>query len=183
MDDIDKNAIPTPHSKPKLSATFIFLVVAGILLGTIIAYFSINTSRALKRKACRARTSSMGYFASKYVNDHGGYLPPADKWADIISSEYNLDPSLFVCPSAKGDKCTYAININVAGKKLSEIPKDTVLFFEIESGSNIFGGPELLVARHGVTLFDNEACIVFANGHPELVRAEDFDKLRWKIEE
>ena len=177
MQNTVDNTATTPE--PKRSILFKIFAVSGIILGIMALIFLVHCFWAFQRMICQDYAFGIGLTAKVYANDHDGLLPPADKWYEIFLSDYDCDPKMFTCPAASGNECTYAMNINVAGKNINEIPPDTVLFFEIEGGSKLYGGPELLTARHSLGNNINVSSIVFADGHPELVRTERYDTLRW----
>lgn len=82
-----------------------------------------------------------------YAQEHGGKLPPADKWCDVILKE--VGPNFFISPQdpeaqanfEQGEKVSsYAFNAALAGKSLSEIDPNVVLVFECNLGWNGTGG-------------------------------------------
>jgi len=68
----------------------------------------------------------------------------------------------------------FALNSAVSGRKLMDLPSDTVVFFETpNSGWNQSGGPELLAQKSlGVA-------VAFADGRALLVDPEQTDTLQW----
>ncbi|MDC0143546.1 hypothetical protein OAK45_03325 [Verrucomicrobia bacterium] len=84
-----------------------------------------------------------------YAHDHGGKLPPADKWCDAIMREVG-SPIIFVSPSdpeamakfERGEKVSsYAFNTALAGKNIDEVfDGRLVMVFECNLGWNGTGG-------------------------------------------
>ena len=88
-----------------------------------------------------------------YAHDHGGKLPPADKWCDAIMREVG-SPIIFVSPSdpeamakfERGEKVSsYAFNTALAGKNIDDIfggrfGGRLVMVFECNLGWNGTGG-------------------------------------------
>jgi prepilin-type processing-associated H-X9-DG protein len=101
----------------------------------------------------------------------------------VLIKDYNIAPKQFCCPSSdtKKGQSSYAINVNIAGKKISEVrfPYDTVLLFETKSGVNPAGGPEILNADNHR---GNGCNVLFAGGQVKFIKYEEFDKLRWNPE-
>jgi hypothetical protein len=92
---------------------------------------------------------SINKYLLSYAQDHGGKLPPADKWCDAIMREMQ-NPILFVSPQdpeamakfERGEKvCSYAFNAALAGKNIDEIfDGRLVMVFECNLGWNGTGG-------------------------------------------
>lgn len=186
MQNKEDGATATSGLKPKGSIPFKILKISGITLGILCLLLFIQFRKYIpigEGQVCLSRIHSVGQTALLYVEDHDGKLPPTDKWQEIFISKYNCDPKTMACPSASRNESTYAININIAGKNLNEIPEDTVMFFEIEGGDIISGGRELFAKKHSSKKHHSGYTIVYANGYTEFVFEENFDKLRWKPEQ
>ena len=167
--------------------------VAGIAIPSIGAIFILPMMLAImmpalgkvkvlsQRIVCGTNLSAIGQAIMVYTEKHNDMYPPADSWCDVLIKDYNITPKQFCCPSgeAKEGQSSYAININVAGKKASDVPPDTVLLFETPPGVNPAGGQELLSAAN----HQNDGCnIVFADGHAKFIKSKDFGSLRWTPE-
>jgi len=92
----------------------------------------------------------------------------ATDWCDTLKN------SGVEWPNVRRDT-VFAFNAAVTGRKLTDIPSDTVVFFEtITHGWNQSGGAELLASKSmGVA-------VAFADGRALLVDPAESDKLRWK---
>jgi prepilin-type processing-associated H-X9-DG protein len=111
-----------------------------------------------------------------YSGDNNDHFPPAAKWCDSIKSEVGSD-RVYKCPAAdNNERCNYAYNSRLDGMEEKNIDPDTVLFFEIEGGWNVSGGPELLISR---SRHRNIFVVAFADGHVEQMTAARLAKLRW----
>ena len=98
---------------------------------------------------CGTNVSSLGKAMQIYANDYDDQYPTADKWCDLLIAYLEVSPKQFVCPLSdviEGES-SYAMNKNVVGKKVSEIPEDVVLLFETNLGKNPAGRQELLGNR------------------------------------
>jgi hypothetical protein len=89
----------------------------------------------------------------QYADAHGGKLPPAASWQSDIKAIYakasaknKKEGNPFgVMPAegqwgceANGAKTGFAYNSSVAGKKLADLPSDTILVFEVpQTGMNL----------------------------------------------
>jgi prepilin-type processing-associated H-X9-DG protein len=118
-----------------------------------------------------------------YAKDHNDTYPQANNWCDVLIKNYNVNPKQFRCPAsdARAGQSSYAININIAGKKTSEVSPETVLLFETKPGVNPAGGPEMVITEN----HEDGCCnILYGDGH---AKSEIFAKgtpndLRWKAE-
>ena len=85
-----------------------------------------------------------------YANDYDDMLPTGN-WSDLLIVEADNSPKSFVCPDSETieGESSYAMNIHIAGMKLSDIPPDIVLFFE--TGMGLESGPRnapITIRRH-----------------------------------
>jgi len=98
--------------------------------------------------ACIENQRELAVAALMYADDHGGRLPPAQEWCDLLRP-YLKDAHAFVCPAARNLRCSYAFNANLSGVRLDDSPESrhVVIFFESDRGWNAAGGPELLPAQ------------------------------------
>jgi len=131
------------------------LAIAGVPVAVAAATSAPAALPALARakaKANRVKSvnnlSQINRALQAYADNHGGKLPPADKWCDAIMREVQV-PILFVSPQdpeamakfERGEKvCSYAFNAALAGKSLFEIDPNVVLVFECNLGWNGTGG-------------------------------------------
>lgn len=88
---------------------------------------------------------NLGNGLRQYTQSHQGKLPPASTWADALIQEVpSLDRSSFwFKPWAQG-ATQVAFNEAISGRKLSELPDNTVLLFEAYGPWNLHGGRSLL---------------------------------------
>ncbi|MGA2915375.1 MAG: DUF4190 domain-containing protein [Sedimentisphaerales bacterium] len=176
------------NSRGKLKGTG--FAIAGIAIPTIVSIFilpmllailmpALAKVRALSQRIiCGTNLSVISKAVISYADDHNDMYPLADNWCDVLIKDYNVAPKQFCCPSsdAKEGQSSYAININVAGKRASEVPPDTVLLFETKAGVNPAGGPEILSTDN----HQGDGCnILFADGHVKYLRKEELSTLRW----
>ena len=72
---------------------------------------------------------------------------------------------------------TLAVNSNLDGKRLAELPDDVVLLFGTKITPNPVGDHTLLTPAN----YDGKGAVVlFADLHVEFVKTGDFGELRWK---
>lgn len=98
---------------------------------------------------CGINVSSLGKAMLIYASEFNDRYPTADKWCDLLIAYIDVGPKQLVCPLSdviEGES-SYAMNKNVVGKKVSEIPEDVVLLFETNLGKNPAGRQELLGNR------------------------------------
>ncbi|MHC4363383.1 MAG: hypothetical protein ACYSTZ_11190, partial [Planctomycetota bacterium] len=147
-----------------------------------------------------------------YSNDHPQFrLPSGDKWCDVLIQNDFTTLKQFVhrrSDSIEGESDA-AMNVNAAGKRLSELPADMVLLFETDFGKKRGGRGGLMKNRGWYQTFpqggpntkvykkrwnqvggpeilttrynDGQGCnVAFVDTHVKFVRAADLAKLKWK---
>jgi prepilin-type processing-associated H-X9-DG protein len=159
-----------------------------------------------QRVVCGRNIEGLGASLTVYANDYDWQLPPADQWCDLLVAETAVSPKTLLCPDSDAveGESSYAININVVGKKLDELPADMVLLFETDAGKedgprteiigtreshsvypkrwNQVGGPEIMRTEHEQNC--QPGCnIVFADGHMAFFCGDELQSLRWTAEE
>jgi hypothetical protein len=134
------------------------------------------------RQVCASNLRMLGLCTYVYADERGTPLA-GDRWCDeLLAAENDLIPKYFRCPSSEATEgqCSYALNAAAAGKDLSSLPPDMVVFFDSAPGWNQVGGPELLTMdNHG----GEGCCVYFVDRHTEWVSAEHVGWLRWTAEE
>lgn len=94
-------------------------------------------------------------------------IPAAANWCEALNKSGARFPDV---PT----NTLFALNAQVAGRALTNLPPDTVVFFETASrGWNQAGGPELLAKK------TTGVAVAFADGRALLVDPAESGKLRW----
>jgi hypothetical protein len=94
-------------------------------------------------------------------------VPDAANWCETLNASAKLWP-------ATTRSTAFALNAQVAGRALSTLPPDTVIFFEAAKAAwNQAGGPELLVKK------EEGAAVAFADGRALVVDPGHVAGLRW----
>jgi prepilin-type processing-associated H-X9-DG protein len=88
------------------------------------------------RLVCGTVVKGLGTVFKLYAHENDDRLPTAQNWCDLFIIHAELDPSTFRCPESDAieGESAYALNENVIGMKLSDIPGDVVLMFETSLG-------------------------------------------------
>lgn len=147
-----------------------------------------------------------------YAYENEGALIPSEKWCDVLIAQLDVPPKAFSVSNFKAEEgeCIYAMNQNVVGMKLDEIPGDVVLLFETSLGVedertgsllsrpfavelgymkdkkiytnrwNQVGGPGDIKTDYHET---PGACVLFVDGHTAFVEVEDIPRLKWTVED
>ena len=193
------------------SASLVFGICAVFLLsiGMVSPSFG-NLKPFTIRLLCQQRMERLSADLRQYCDQHTGCLP-VQKWCDALVRADDISADDLICPGrlaegASYGECSYAMNVNVAGGNLSQLPPDTVVLFETdyagkdsqqkiplkereendslnsddlvrEGAWNQVGDQSILTASHHLGYGCN---ILFADGHVDFVKKKDFDKLRWK---
>ena len=152
--------------------------VLPLLLFVAILMPALTRARYMgQRVMCINNLKQLGLATMTYTEVNDDKFPTPDKWCDLLE-RYTRDDRLYVCPTAKQEKCSYSINKNLP-KIRSQIrkPGEMILLFESKPGWNQAGGPELLTTKNH---YGEGCCVVFCDGHAEFIRAKDINNLRWE---
>lgn len=132
------------NKKNRFKGTGLALSGLGIPIGLLLVLplpvmilmpAMIHTRTIAQRVVCGTNLKAMSTAMMVYANDYDDRLP-TENWCDLLLEECDMSPRDFVCPESDavdGESC-YAMNKHVAGKKLSDLPPNMVLFFETELG-------------------------------------------------
>jgi hypothetical protein len=159
----------------------LLVVIIGcvVLLGIFIP---VTRPREIaNRMECSVNLRALTIALNIYAQDYSNSYPTHEKWCDLLVSSSIVESDRLFCrgSDAKKGQSSYCLNMNIAGKKSSEIPSDIVLLFETKGGWNQIGGPELLTLEN----HKGEGCnVVFGDMHAEFVKVERLGELKWDIE-
>ncbi len=174
------------HEEKKKQSFSPVRVLLGLLITLALLYVLLAVLQTVRpspyRVYCSAKLRGLSKAMQIYANDFDGNLPPVEKWCDSLVKHVEMIPWDFVCKAAdanEGQSC-YAMNKNVAGKKLSDLAPDVVLLFEAKPGWNQIGGPEMLVPDIHEDRKVRGSNILFADGSIEFVKAQDVGSLVWE---
>ncbi len=162
------------------------MAIAGMCIGGVtlimLPFWAGLTLPALakaKTKAqrinCLSNLKMLGLGLRMYANDNSGKYPLANNWCDAIRNDVSSDKPFKCAAASQGQRCTYAYNAKLSGKREADVDPSTVMLFEIEGGWNISGGPELMLpkARHG------GYNVSLADGSVMQVTPSQLSRLRW----
>ena len=168
------------------------LAIAGICVSGFMLFFSIPFMAALtlpalaraKQKAqainCVNNLKQLALAVRMYAGEHKDQLPPAVTWCDAIQGGNHLGgigaSRVFECPAQPGQRCSYAFNSKLDGKKESEVDPQTVLLFESDAGWNGSGGVSALKPHPHSTRAVN---VAFADGSVHQLPISQLSTLRW----
>jgi len=132
--------------------------ITGIILPAVMAVLlpflamflailmpALNKAKDVSQRiVCATNLRGLSCAMTVYANDYNDQLPSADRWCDLLISKGNVSPKSLVCPDSDAveGESSYAMNINVVGKKLTELPPDMVLLFETDTGKDPNGRTE-----------------------------------------
>lgn len=159
--------------------------VSGVvlLLLPIMAAMLLPALAKAKGKAqgiqCMNNVKQLNLAIIMYANDHGEQFPSADKWCDLVKPYLGGSDAAFHCASQSNDRCSYAFNAGLAGRKLTEVtsPAETILVFSSADGWNQSGNRAALKPHsHG-----NVFTYGYADGHVEIHRPGTERRLTWDL--
>ncbi len=176
-------------SENNLSWFRIIKILLAVIVGLVILLvifipkpISRETRERAERIKCMTNMRNLGIAFYIYAQDNSNSYPTPEKWCDLLVMNYEVKLEYLVCKSsdAKIGESSYALNKNIAGKKYSEVPPDTVLLFETLRGWNQVGGSEMLTTEN----HKGKGCnVLFNDWHVEFVKAERIAELKWAAEE
>lgn len=136
--------------KPKNTILYIVLSLVGltaVCCGGVVFMMFFALKKAKNLVGCSMNFAMTLEATKKYARQHDGNLPPAKGWQDAILADFDAggqkvsnffggsDPNGNL--GCKGDQKSpdtgIAYNKDVAGKKLSDLPSNTIIFFEVKS--------------------------------------------------
>ena len=131
-----------------LRSAVILSVVAGLLV------FFLNSYELDMVYFPSHSIISMNDSFKKYAADNDGLLPDAETWCDdlILCGCAGPESFLFEGGDVLNGESAFAFNSNLSGKKLSDIPPDTVLLFETGLGHDPENRKTTVASR---TFFDD----------------------------
>ncbi|HOY58965.1 MAG TPA: DUF4190 domain-containing protein [Verrucomicrobiota bacterium] len=157
-----------------------FLLFMPVMAGIMLPALAKAKSQA-QSITCMNNLKQLALGALMYANDYNDQLPPADAWCDAVLKYTAGSEAVFHCPSgAPGQRCHYGYNARLTGKSLASVkdPDKVVLFFEVDGGWNVSGGPELMLAspRHA-----RARGVAYLDGHCVMIRndSREIENLRW----
>ena len=159
------------------------LAIAGICVsGAMLLFLPVMAAMLLpalakaKQRAqaisCMNNVRQINLALIMYADDHGGKLPPTDRWNDLLKPYTGGSDAMFHCPAQPPGRCSYAINAVVDGDKVPDANKaKSILVFSSVEGWNQSGNPQNAVPHnHSRSMIT----VGYADGHAEVVRADRF---------
>jgi hypothetical protein len=121
--------------------TILVIVVISIFVLLYLILISLPPRGRPDWFICGNNMVGLGKAMLIYADDFNGKYPSADNWCDLLVIYEEVNPEHLVCKgsNAKVGESSYALNKNIAGKKSSEIPENTVILFETNYGKNPLG--------------------------------------------
>lgn len=112
-----------------------YVVLAVILLLAVLIPALLKARSVAQRVLCGTNYKGLSIATGLYAKEYDDCLP-TENWCDIFIKERVLSPEILVCPASGAieGESSYAMNKNIAGMKLSDVPRDVVWFFETDMG-------------------------------------------------
>ncbi len=135
-------------SKGRLRGKGLAIMSIVIPICLLLTFISMrNLKWYIQRSFCASNHSKISAALKLYANDYEDQLPTPESWCDLLITQVQVDYKTFYTreSDAFGGESIYALNKNVVGMKLSEIPGNVVLIFETDFGRNT--GLEKLSSR------------------------------------
>jgi len=157
-----------------LSLIFMFLMLLAVPAAMLLPALAKAKQKA-QTINCVNNLKQLGLAVRIYSTDNHDLFPPAETWCGAIQTTVG-SPKVFQCPVVRDQRCAYAFNARLSGKKTDAVNPQTVLIFESDAGWNASGGPEVMLKspRHA-----HRFIVGFADGHVEQVTETRLQQLRW----
>ncbi len=162
-----------------------YVIISAIIvfIALIISLYPAQSStRTLAdRMLYGTNLSGLGKRIIIHTNGNDDQFPDPNQWCDLLIKYVDATPKEFICrgSNTKEGQSSYAMNANLSGMKLDDIPPDLVLLFETRPGWNQHGSAEILTFNHN----EGKGCnVTFVDGHVEFVKAKDVNNLKWEVE-
>lgn len=153
-------------------------VVSIVALGLSIAHVGCSYTHSEEIK-CRSNLKQLALAIQLYAQDYDERMPPAKRWAELISPKY-ASPDSLKCPSAT-TPFSFGMNAAVAGASWSELANEDYtkipVLFEADAPVLSFSGGMKDVAKFRHTGRSN---ITFMDGHDKIYPYTLLDTLAWK---
>jgi len=168
----------TKAMRTETRITVLVLAVVMFVLACIspAILWILSRPREHVQSTCGGCLLSLRKTMAIYAGEHGGYYPKADQWCDLLVMGDYAALSQFLCDrsDAVEGESSYALNKNVTGRKVSELPADLVLLFETDFPKDPAGRQEPITERAWYDFFCSE--------HPAWAKknaSKKVHKLRW----
>ncbi len=149
--------------------------MAGLVAAVVVPGLAVARENAVNNAALLS-LRELTATARAYAAEHDDALPPADDWVnELRRMRGTLNVTSPMAPQAGRG---YAMNRNLNGRRIGDVavPNLTVLFFEIDPGGPLAGGPELLPSRARYRL---GYAITFVDGRTTSIPRERLHELVW----
>ena len=150
-------------------------VMTGLVAAIVVPSLAVARENAVNNAALLS-LRELTATARAYAAEHDDALPPADDWVnELRRMRGTLNVTSPMAPQAGRG---YAMNRNLSGRRIGDlaVPSLTVLFFEIDPGGPLAGGPELLPSRARYRL---GYAITFVDGSTTCIPRERLHELVW----
>lgn len=130
------------------AATIFILCIASVFyIKNVLDVDRIRYEKELSL-ASRANLELLGEKIKQYAKEHGGKLPDATRWCDMLTENYKeLLRDNFINPKETNNVCHFAFNNNISGSLLDDLPEEVVLLFEAKGKWNLNGNSDLVRKR------------------------------------
>lgn len=123
------------------------LVIALSLLVFFVVFFPMQGTIGRIHSSKASHGLWISRVMREYAENHDGYLPETTNWCDVLLDyKESFERRAFTLYSSRVE-CNFALNKNVAGKKLEDLPDNTVLVFGSKGDWNLSGTEELFNKR------------------------------------
>jgi len=153
-------------------ANILAILLAGFVLhgfiNEVVLYRILNES--VSKQRCGTHLSGLGKSIMIYSNDNEYLYPDTNSWCDLLILFADDTPRIFICDQSDAivGESSYAMNINLKGKKLSQLEPNTVVLFETIYGKDPNGRNVTVSTRYSYKVLKDEGGDVYFFGeNPE----------------
>jgi len=146
-----KNIIKKSGNFQKYFFNISAILIAMILLWRVFVF--ANAVRTLPPKpidVCNLNLTSLGKAILMYANDNDGYYSDCNQWCDLMIIYADTSPKELICYASDAEigESSFAMNINLNGKKPSQIEPNTVVLFDTIYGKDPNGRNVTVSSRY-----------------------------------
>jgi hypothetical protein len=152
------------------------LVLLPVALGVLLPFLAQQANSHRTPDTCERHIQRVARALQLAADANEGKFPAAANWCEAALPNLQTQ-DLLRCPSRGRLRCGYAYNRNVAGRKMTSVPPDTVLLIESSRGWNATAGPDDPVPPPP---HDKMYSVAFADGTTREVDAAELATLRWE---
>jgi prepilin-type processing-associated H-X9-DG protein len=134
------------------------IFVSSLILA-IMAPANAIIAMPSNRMFCATNLKALGTSLAIYLSNNSGQLADPENWCDLLITEADADPALFICRDSDAiiGESSYALNKAVVGMNIPNLGSGMVVMFETTTGITESGRDFSVSSRAFNRIFDNKS--------------------------